>query len=67
METKQDFINSLRRALTGKISADELEEHIRYYEEYITTEGRINSAFVETAVLIQLVPVMGILTPRLRM
>ncbi len=44
METKQDFINSLRRALTGKISADELEEHIRYYEEYITTEGRIKGS-----------------------
>ena len=40
METKQEFIDGLRRALTGKISQSEVEEHIRYYEDYITAESR---------------------------
>ncbi len=40
METKQEFIDGLRRALTGKISQSEMEEHIRYYEDYITAETR---------------------------
>lgn len=40
METKQEFIDGLRRALTGKISPSEVEEHIRYYEDYITAESR---------------------------
>lgn len=41
METKQEFIDGLRRALTGRISQEEIEEHIRYYEDYITAETRI--------------------------
>lgn len=40
METKQEFVNGLRRALTGKISQSEIEEHIRYYDDYITAETR---------------------------
>lgn len=40
METKQEFIDGLRRALTGKISHSEVEEHIKYYEDYITAETR---------------------------
>lgn len=40
METKQEFMNGLRRALTGKISQSEVEEHIRYYDDYITAETR---------------------------
>lgn len=44
METKQEFINGLRRALTGRISQEEVEEHIRYYEEYITAETRIKGS-----------------------
>lgn len=44
METKQDFINGLRRALTGKISPEEIEEHIRYYEEYITAETQMRGS-----------------------
>ncbi|MBQ7766326.1 MAG: DUF1700 domain-containing protein [Lachnospiraceae bacterium] len=49
METKQDFVNGLRRSLTGKISAEEIEEHIRYYEEYITAETQMRGS--EKAVL----------------
>lgn len=44
METKQEFIDSLRRALTGKISQGEIEEHIQYYEDYITAETRIKGS-----------------------
>lgn len=44
METKQEFTDGLRRALTGKISASRIEEHIRYYEDYITSEGRIKGS-----------------------
>ena len=49
METKQEFIDGLRRALTGKISQSEVEEHIKYYEDYITAETRKNRS--EKAVL----------------
>lgn len=49
METKQEFIDGLRRALTGKISQSEVEEHIKYYEDYITAETRKNGS--EKAVL----------------
>lgn len=44
METKQEFIDGLRRALTGRISQEEIEEHIRYYEDYITAETRIKGS-----------------------
>ncbi len=44
METKQEFIDGLRRALTGRISQEEVEEHIRYYEDYITAETRIKGS-----------------------
>lgn len=49
METKQEFLDGLRRALTGKISQLEIEDHIRYYEDYITAETRIKGS--ERAVL----------------
>lgn len=35
---KYEFVQSLRRALTGKIDGRELEDTIRYYEDYIDTE-----------------------------
>lgn len=41
MVTKQDFTDGLRRALNGRISPQEVEEHIRYYDEYITAEMRM--------------------------
>ena len=44
METKHEFIDGLRRALTGRISQEEIEEHIRYYEDYITAETRIKGS-----------------------
>ncbi len=44
METKQEFIDGLRRALTGRISQEDVEEHIRYYEDYITAETRIKGS-----------------------
>lgn len=44
METKQQFIDGLRRALTGQIGQQEVEEHIRYYDEYITAEMRMGRA-----------------------
>ena len=44
IKTKQEYIDSLRRALTGQIEAAELEEHIRYYEDYITAEARIRGS-----------------------
>lgn len=50
METKQDFLNGLRRALTGRMRPLEVEEHIKYYDEYITAEmrrGRAESEVLE--------------------
>ena len=47
METKQQFIDGLRRALTGQIGQQEVEEHIRYYDEYITAEMRMGRAEAE--------------------
>lgn len=38
--TKQEFIEKLRSALTGKVSADVITDNIRYYEDYINTEIR---------------------------
>ena len=38
---KQDFLNKLRAALGGMIPADQVEDTIRYYEEYINTQERL--------------------------
>lgn len=38
--TKQEFIEKLRSALNGKVSANIITENIRYYEDYINTEIR---------------------------
>ena len=37
---KQDFLDKLRISLNGKIAANQVEEHIRYYEDYINVEMR---------------------------
>lgn len=37
---KYDFINSLQKYLTGKVSPDKLQELTRYYNQYIDTEMR---------------------------
>lgn len=38
--TKQEFMEKLRLALTGKVSADVVTENLQYYEDYINTEIR---------------------------
>ena len=38
--TKQEFLDNLRISLNGKIAASQVEEHIRYYEDYINVELR---------------------------
>ena len=35
---KQEFLDTLRRALTGDVPPGVVEEHIRYYDRYITEE-----------------------------
>lgn len=35
---KEAFIDTLRRALYGKVSDYELTDHVRYYEDYIRQE-----------------------------
>ena len=42
--TKQEFLDKLRISLNGKIAAGEVEEHIRYYEDYINVELRKGSS-----------------------
>ena len=47
---RQIFLDSLRRALYGKISDAQLEEHIQYYETYLAQEaakGRQESEILE--------------------
>ena len=38
---KQEFMNRLRAALTGRMSSDAVQEHVSYYEEYINTQIRM--------------------------
>lgn len=38
--TKQEFLDELQRALTNKISAVAVTEHVNYYREYIEVEVR---------------------------
>ncbi|SFK74958.1 Uncharacterized membrane protein [Lachnospiraceae bacterium KH1T2] len=38
--TKQEFLEGLRIALTGSVSAGVLNDNMRYYEEYIDSEIR---------------------------
>ncbi|MBO6147739.1 MAG: DUF1700 domain-containing protein [Lachnospiraceae bacterium] len=37
---KEDFLNGLRTALAGEMAPANIEENIRYYDEYIETEKR---------------------------
>lgn len=37
---KEEFLASLRSHLNGRLSPSEVEEHIRYYENYIETKCR---------------------------
>ena len=49
---KEAFIDTLRRALYGKVSDYELTDHVRYYEDYIRQE--INRGRSEQEVLEEL-------------
>ncbi|MBQ8189609.1 MAG: DUF1700 domain-containing protein [Lachnospiraceae bacterium] len=49
---KYDFINRLQRYLTGKVSADKLQELTRYYNQYI--DGEIRKGKSEEEVLASL-------------
>lgn len=49
---KYEFVRSLRKALTGKIDQIELEDTIRYYEDYI--DGEIKKGKTESQVLEEL-------------
>lgn len=39
--TKQDFLDGLRRSLSGGLEAAQVNEHIRYYSDYIDTQIRM--------------------------
>lgn len=49
---KYEFIRSLRKALTGKVDGRELEDTIRYYEDYI--DGEIKKGKTESQILQEL-------------
>ena len=38
--TKQEFLDGLRRSLSGGLEAAQINEHIRYYSDYIDSEIR---------------------------
>lgn len=38
--TREEFIQGLREALNGKLSAAEVQDNLRYYDEYIIEEMR---------------------------
>ena len=38
---KQEFLNTLRLAMGGILPADQIQETIRYYEDYINTQVRL--------------------------
>ena len=37
---KQEFLQELRAALQGEVSQSAINEHLRYYDSYITEEAR---------------------------
>lgn len=42
--SKQEFLDSLRRSLSGGLEAQEVNEHIRYYSDYIDSQIRGGSS-----------------------
>lgn len=50
--SKQEFIDRLRAALSGRVSAGLVEENVAYYEEYINTQIRLGK--LEESVLASL-------------
>ncbi len=47
--TKQDFLDRLRMALSGRVSPSLVEENVVYYEDYINTQIRLGKS--ETMVM----------------
>lgn len=41
---KQEFIDRLRMALSGKVSAGLVEENVSYYEDYINSQMRMGAS-----------------------
>lgn len=42
--TKQEFLDGLRRSLSGGLEAREINEHIQYYSDYIDSRIRAGSS-----------------------
>jgi len=42
--SKQEFVETLRLALSGKMSAEQVAENVNYYEDYINTQIRMGNA-----------------------
>lgn len=42
--SKQEFIDRLRLALSGKVSASLVEENVSYYEDYINSQMRMGAS-----------------------
>ncbi|WP_077609731.1 DUF1700 domain-containing protein [Clostridium sp. Marseille-P2415] len=42
--SRQEFLQRLREALSGEVPGNVIEENIRYYDEYISTEVRNGAA-----------------------
>ena len=42
--TKQEFLDGLRRSLTGGMETSEVNEHINYYSQYIDSQIRMGSS-----------------------
>ncbi|MBQ9136620.1 MAG: DUF1700 domain-containing protein [Lachnospiraceae bacterium] len=55
--SKREFLEELRIALAGRVSAQEVTEHVQYYEDYINTQVRMGKSEAEV--------VMGLGEPRL--
>ena len=42
--TKQDFLDGLRRSLSAGLEPEQINEHIRYYSDYIDSQIRAGVA-----------------------
>lgn len=50
--SKQEFVDRLRRSLAGEMEHSQVEEHIRYYSDYI--DSQIRSGKTEEEVMLSL-------------
>ena len=41
--SKQEFLDGLRRSLSGGLEAQEINDHIRYYSDYIDSQIRMGT------------------------